>query len=426
MAKFLWTQKQDIGPAARRAHAMAYDSNRGRSVLFGGITDNQLFNDTWEWDGELWTQAGDIGPTARHSHAMAYDMNRTRTVLFGGMAGNQFAGDTWEWDGELWTQLSNSGPQSRIGHALVYNNATKRIILFGGESSTGVLNDTWEFDGEEWVQLEDTGPSPRKLHSMAYDSLRNRVVLYGGTNNVTGFNDTWEWNGETWTQVTDIGPPPCLGGSMAFMNGMVALFGGISAVNGNSQDINDNTWGWNGSHWTQFQDIGPAPRWRHAAVFDTKRSRLMVFGGLVTAENPLNADSFVGDTWEHTDTSATPPTPPGPQEVNVTLAGINLDPNSTTISAVDNVNVTVLLNSVSNAVVTVHMAFFGDSQAGLPSNEQTFIPLNQIDISPGMMDGNTTLAGSMINESGTVFAAIADNNGETQSVVNAILEITGP
>lgn len=35
MARLLWTQKQHVGPQARVGHALAYDSERRRTVLFG-------------------------------------------------------------------------------------------------------------------------------------------------------------------------------------------------------------------------------------------------------------------------------------------------------------------------------------------------------------------------------------------------------
>jgi hypothetical protein len=44
---------------------MAYDSVRGRSVLFGGGTDligTSVLRDTWERDGANWTQMADSGP----------------------------------------------------------------------------------------------------------------------------------------------------------------------------------------------------------------------------------------------------------------------------------------------------------------------------------------------------------------------------
>jgi hypothetical protein len=84
MPRFLWTQKQDIGPKPRSGHALAFDAARGRIVLFGGDAAGSLFNDTWEWDAENWTQVADSGPSARQGLAMAYDTSRQRIVLFGG------------------------------------------------------------------------------------------------------------------------------------------------------------------------------------------------------------------------------------------------------------------------------------------------------------------------------------------------------
>jgi hypothetical protein len=63
---------------------MVHDSDRAVSVLFGGYngvpTDG---GDTWEWNGAIWIRAVS-GPLARDAYAMAYDSARGVTVLFGG------------------------------------------------------------------------------------------------------------------------------------------------------------------------------------------------------------------------------------------------------------------------------------------------------------------------------------------------------
>src|SRR5206468_11025348 len=105
-------------PSARWASAMAYDSARGRTVLFGGTNAADL-DDTWEWDGSQWLRATPaVSPPARRQHAMAYDIARDRVVLFGGFGGGNRFADTWEWDGSQWTnpkpQLS---PPARLAHA---------------------------------------------------------------------------------------------------------------------------------------------------------------------------------------------------------------------------------------------------------------------------------------------------------------------
>src|SRR5690242_17994803 len=59
-----------------------------------------------------WAQRGVNGPSARSNHAMAYDTARGVTVLFGGADGNGggLGAETWEWDGTAWTQRVVSGP----------------------------------------------------------------------------------------------------------------------------------------------------------------------------------------------------------------------------------------------------------------------------------------------------------------------------
>jgi N-acetylneuraminic acid mutarotase len=198
MDKFLWTQRSNFGPAARSRHAMAYDSNRARTAMFGGSAGDAVFSDTWEWDGSYWTQMDDIGPGSRIDHAMAFDDARNGTLLFGGMQASGFPGtsfsDTWQWDGGDWTQLSQSGPGARSGHAMAFDSNRKVAVLFGGVDSTGAaLADTWEFDGQDWTQQAIAGPRPRAGAAMTFDAAGLRVVLFGGSGLFAGevpFGDT--------------------------------------------------------------------------------------------------------------------------------------------------------------------------------------------------------------------------------------------
>ncbi len=196
-----WTHITDTGPPARCGHAMVYDSQRGKVVLFGGITQSHtLFNDTWEWDGSTWQQSAPPGPlpVTRYDHAMAYDSKRGKTVLFGGTTGSLiFYGDTWEWDGASWTQISSAGPCARSGMRMAYDEKREAILLYGGCSVSGsyvstLYGDTWDWDGIQWRQIFATqAPSPRWRHMMAYDSWRQKTVLFGGSESGQTKGDTW-------------------------------------------------------------------------------------------------------------------------------------------------------------------------------------------------------------------------------------------
>ena len=130
----------------------------------GQAAANALRGDTWLWDGAKWTQAQDTGPAARHAHAQAYDAARNEVVLFGGETGAGIAGDTWAWDGTVWTQEAHFGPPPAAFAGLAFDGTVS--LLYGGVASptdpnSKVFTGTWQWDGEHWTQRQDIGPGQR-------------------------------------------------------------------------------------------------------------------------------------------------------------------------------------------------------------------------------------------------------------------------
>src|SRR5687768_9084847 len=73
----------DRTPAPRADHAMAYDPNRGETLMFGGCCAGGPLGDTWVWDGFEWIERTPaVSPSPRHGHAMAWDGRGI--LLFGG------------------------------------------------------------------------------------------------------------------------------------------------------------------------------------------------------------------------------------------------------------------------------------------------------------------------------------------------------
>jgi 5'-nucleotidase-like protein len=105
-----WTEVAHFGPASCLGAAMIF--NGDAVLLFGGVTGTQaapapqVLGSTWEWDGRHWTERQDMGPSPRWLHAIAYDSERQRVVLFGGVSAfapdddaalaARLLGDTWE------------------------------------------------------------------------------------------------------------------------------------------------------------------------------------------------------------------------------------------------------------------------------------------------------------------------------------------
>jgi len=98
-----WTEYEAFsGPSARMYAAAAYDPRSGRVILFGGLASESPVNDTWSYDlaSNAWTE---LKPTTRPSergrHAMAYDTESGKIVMFGGGPSPlDFQRDTWTYD----------------------------------------------------------------------------------------------------------------------------------------------------------------------------------------------------------------------------------------------------------------------------------------------------------------------------------------
>ena len=90
-----WTKVADTGPGLRLSPVLA---SAGRALfLHGGAGLNQTFyGDTWQWAGGEWKKVQEMGPSPRQFHAMTFDTNQSRLVLFGGAVGNRYFDDTWE------------------------------------------------------------------------------------------------------------------------------------------------------------------------------------------------------------------------------------------------------------------------------------------------------------------------------------------
>jgi N-acetylneuraminic acid mutarotase len=229
----IWTDLAPLGdlPAARSAHATAYDATNNLVVLFGGWDKaNVTFNDTWVFDSSAntWTKITPPGklPAARAQHQMVLDSGTGTVIMFGGTSkasGTQLK-DTWAYDptAKTWTDKNPSGtvPSARSSFSMVFDDQNQVIILFGGYSKTtgADLNDTWAYDPatNTWTELTTTGdvPTARGGSAMSYDQFESKIVLFGGTDSKakTYFNDTYvfEYSTKTWTKVTPAGDTPSI------------------------------------------------------------------------------------------------------------------------------------------------------------------------------------------------------------------------
>lgn len=316
----LWQQIGGGAPPARQHHMLAYDSYRGRVVVFGGTPNNggDQFDDTWLYDGQGWVQLPTlVRPAGRHSGTMVYDQDTRHILLFGGLGGESL-NDLWELDGDVWRELVPSDgvrPPGRWDAQMVYDAKRKRVVLYGGNSDTsgnygtsmyGVLrDDTWEWDGSKWTMITNASTGTARWgHTMIYDPVRGVTVLAGGRPGLAGstvIQGTWEYDG-AWTMKSASSP-----GQLCYAAGAYDPISMKPMVQGGEGSGKvTTTFVWNGSTWTSAAGLSGPSRSQHAMATDFRRGFIVLFGGNVTGITPA------ADTWERTGAGWSSISTPGP------------------------------------------------------------------------------------------------------------------
>lgn len=192
----------------RRWPSVVFDSWRGRVVLFGGgeldpgagaTYSTAIAKGTYEWDGAQWHDVSPpnttypFHPQQTYRSAVAFDRQRGRTVVYGGEyvspGFNQELSDTWEWDGVAWQLMAPATvPPPAPYVSMAYDNVTGLCWLHSG----GQL---WTWDGIDWtaagaVTIADPVWSIRLVEDRARDKL---VMLT--------LNGSYELQGGSWMPV---------------------------------------------------------------------------------------------------------------------------------------------------------------------------------------------------------------------------------
>lgn len=287
-------------PSPRLAPRIAFDEESGVGVLFGGrgLDDPatgliHATDETWTWVRNQWVQQFPVNrPPARSDHAMVYDSNRDRVILFGGRKEGTVVrqrygvlGDTWAWQNGEWQDLAPGGaPSARAFPGLAYDRDRDRVLLFGGVNyaedgkTLQTLTDTWEYDGDQWAQVDDGGPEVTKP-LLVFDAARHETLMLG-----TGTDDKpamYRWNSETaaWVSITPALLPPCVNEAQFVYqvhNARPLVAGGLCA------GLLDETYEWDGATWVKIATTPVARPVNSAMGYDTATQRVVRYGGYPT------------------------------------------------------------------------------------------------------------------------------------------------
>lgn len=305
-AQMNWVRRFPVhSPSPRAGAAMAFDSVRGRAVLFGGVNSPQVCGDTWEWDGSDWICiAASVSPPPAHGCGMTFDSARGVTVLVSDSG-------TWEWNGVAWTLRDSFGIS---GRGLAYDSIRGVVVMVGngiaGATPGLYPATTYEWNGQVWQShTTNNGPWNHYLGAIVFDPTIGRCLLHVATLGASapGWYQTgmYEWDGLAWT-----GPTGSFGLSYCSLyqyvfhvsRGTTVIYGGTATNHGFT---NYRTREWTAgstsilptfvdSHGYHMRALGG--RVGHAMVYDGHRDSVLLFGGFDIDET--EAQALVGDTWE--------------------------------------------------------------------------------------------------------------------------------
>jgi hypothetical protein len=257
-----WKRAALTGPAPgpRVAATMGYDRAHGLLVLFGGMSTAapgfSYFGDTWTWDGTAWKPRSPATvPKPRASASMAWDSNSGRLIMFGGATDNNASFNaTWSWDGNDWTLLNPvNSPPARRNAGLAFDETRNVLVLYGGTRPLEMLSDTWTYDDRTWTQQHPATDPGGGWASLAYEPASKRLAglaLSGPLGE--GVQETWFWDGAAWNSggVGSAAPAAYGPGSMMkVVSGAQVLLGvgGTDSTTLSGTQVPVHTW--DGSRW---------------------------------------------------------------------------------------------------------------------------------------------------------------------------------
>jgi hypothetical protein len=317
-----WYVDPPAAPSPRYGPSLVYDPNGDRVILFGGRDDfnySDTYGQYWEMNFRAapeWKRhqgVGSVLPLTRFGHVAYCDAPRNRMLVFGGdyfQAGPAFFSLSLAND-SLWTLVDppGPGPATRSYPGMAYDSRRDRLLFFGGNTGAGLSNQVWALSlsgTPSWQLLGPTGtpPTPRFGSSAVYDPAKDRLLVFGGypaNTNTSAPDQLWELSltpAPTWRAIPDNTLPGLWPSPRSFLSAQfdpyskrMVFYSGISAIT-----VYDEVMALSTAPADSWQTLAPSgsrppSRFAGATAFDTRRDRMMIFGGSQYG-GPLFSDAW--------------------------------------------------------------------------------------------------------------------------------------
>lgn len=144
------------------------------------------------------------------------------------------------------------------------------------------------------VPSETAKPGPRTGHCLVYDEHLRKVILLDGYQppHQPELGEVWSWDGKQWELIPGSGPTARSVSAAVYdsRRKRIVLFGGLGYKG--IQDPGGDTWEWDGKVWRKMAGSSVGTRDHHAMAYDAARGKTVMFGGQKSDR------SWPTDTWE--------------------------------------------------------------------------------------------------------------------------------
>jgi hypothetical protein len=214
-----------------------------------------------------------------------------------------------EWkDRTMAAAPSALAPSAGEDCAAIYYPSHHSLVVYGGKGDDDKnRNELWEYslDRNDWqaIPVDGAAPTPTEDHSLVYDPVGDRLILYGGEDGPTG-NQLWSFSfaSHAWKSLGDSTTPPREDHTAVYdsRRRRMVTFGGWAGDDHNYYDVRALDLDPGSATFQKWLDLTvetkhPWGRSDHAAVYDSVRDRMLIFGGW-----DKDQKTYLDDTWSFT------------------------------------------------------------------------------------------------------------------------------
>jgi hypothetical protein len=129
-----------------------------------------------------------------------------------------------------------------------------------------------------------SGPGIINAHGGAWDSRRRSTLIFGGADDRRVLGGLWQYRAGRWRLLSRLGPAPRTFPGIAYdsRRDRLIVFGGNRVLFGPNEAFDsllDDHWEWDGRRWLLFEGLRPPSRTEACLIFDPIRNRTILFGG---------------------------------------------------------------------------------------------------------------------------------------------------